>query len=137
MFVPPPNGMTHGVRVERGCHDRLDLRLRAGADDDVGQAPEVAGARAHEVAQALAVRVRDALERRGRDARGADRLLERGAELGRELRIGHVEVVDPGRAHLDAVDVEVDVPLTNGARSGLSSCVNAMPSSSPQPHHFC
>src|SRR6478672_4596915 len=75
-----------GVGVDGRAHDRLELRLAARADDDVGQAADVARAVADEVAQALAARVDDAVQGVGRHVGDADGRLQRGAQVGREGR---------------------------------------------------
>ena len=60
MFVPPPNGI-RTASASRAARMIASTPPRARADDDVGQAAEVAGAVADEVAQALAARVDDAV----------------------------------------------------------------------------
>ena len=101
-----------------------------------GRRPRSPRAVADEVAQALAARVDDAVERVGRDVGGADGRLERGAQVGREGRLGDVELVEADRARGErGRRARRCARSMNGPSSGLSSCVKAT-SSSPQPHHF-
>jgi hypothetical protein len=115
MLVPPPNG----VGVDRGAHQRLELVLAGRADDRVGQPPDVAAAVPHQVAQALAARVDDAVERVGRDLLGADRVLQGGAQTGRQRRLRDGEVVEGDRAGRHALHVEVERPLDERPERGL------------------
>ena len=124
----------HGVGLERGAQDALDLVLVGRPDDGVGEPAEVAAALAHEVAQALAARVDDAVERVVGDVRGrlrARRAARRaicGAGMSRSLERDR-------RARRCARRRRPRCSRRNGASAGLSSCVKATPSS-PQPHHF-
>jgi hypothetical protein len=108
-----------GVGVDRGPDDRGHLVLAPGIDDDVGNPPDVAGAVADEVAQAFPARMDHAIERVERDVRGADRLLELGAQAGRRGRLGDVEVVEGDGPGLRPVDVDADGVLEEGRQGGL------------------
>ena len=124
------------VGVERGAQDLGHLGLRAGAHDDVGHAAELAAALADEVAQALAAGVHHAVVGVVGDVGLADRALERGAQVAGQLRLGDVELGERrAGARTSARRRSRACSLMNGAKSGLSSWLNATPSS-PQPHHF-
>src|ERR671935_44323 len=71
-----------------------------------------------EVAQALAAGVDDAVERVGRDVRGADRGLERGAQLAAEGWLGDVELVEADRARGELISADVDRALDERRQLG-------------------
>ena len=119
MLVPPPNGMSTASASRAARTIASSSGLAAGADDDVGQATDVAGAVADEVAQALAARVDDAVQGVGRDMGGADGRLERGAQVGREGRLSDVELVEADRARGEVVGAHVDVALDERSELGL------------------
>ena len=117
MFVPPPNGMSDGVGVERRAHDRLDLASLPGRTTTSGRRPRSPRAVADEVAQALAARVDDAVQRVGRDVRRRRRPPRARRAGRREDRLGDVELVEADRPRGEAVDAHVDVALDERSRA--------------------
>ena len=125
-----------GVGVEGRAHDRLELRLAARADDDVGQAAEVA-ARGGGRGRAGSCRARG---RRGPAASAETWAAPTAASSAARRSGARVGSATSSSSKPTGREARWSARTSmwrsmNGPSSGLSSCVNAT-SSSPQPHHF-